>query len=104
MYPIAKNTGVVPSTKKNMIPAPHKGFPDPIARSIMAWVTPQGIRTVKAPSIMGVKNDFACDWFLIIRRINFGGVMTKYLKIGWILRSLAAVASMNKPMKICIMP
>jgi len=34
-------------------------LPDPIAKSIMAWVTPQGMNTVNAPNVMGVKKDLA---------------------------------------------
>src|SRR3989338_4164084 len=64
LAPRAKKIGLVPRVKANIIPAPVRGSPEVIAKTIIACVTPQGINTVINPKRPGVKRD---SFFVILR-------------------------------------
>ena len=55
--PKAKNRGEVPRTKANIIMAPDKGWPEEMAKTSIAWVTPQGIKIVKIPKRAGANTE-----------------------------------------------
>ena len=74
--------GQVPRTKENIIDAEYNGFPVPKARAIMAWVVPQGIKIVIAPTRAGANISLLFDSFLTMRSRNLGGWITKYLNKG----------------------
>ena len=59
--PKALNIGMVPSVNINIANAPEKIFPEAMAVSSMAWVTPQGIKTVRVPKIAGAKSVLDLD-------------------------------------------
>src|SRR3989344_780435 len=76
-YPNKKNSGLVPKTKAYKMAAPVIGLPLAIAKAIIAWVVPQGIKIVKAPKRAGAKTSLLLDWFLTSRVKNFGGWIIK---------------------------
>ena len=56
--PKRKKRGTVHKVKEKRTAAEEKGLPVPKAKAIMAWVVPQGIKIVKAPTKPGAKMSF----------------------------------------------